>query len=297
MNPTFIENLVSIILPTYNRCSLLSESIQSILDQTYTYFELIIIDDGSTDDTKYIVTKFNDSRIKYIYQKNQGRSNARNNAILISRGEFITFLDDDDLYAVNKLEVQTNILKTNMVVYSSALCFTSKAEENFYKYEASCSGNIYEKIALYLPHPICLPTVMVRRNVLIDVGLFDPELERFEDIDLWRRISKTYEFKAIIEPLCFVRTHQANSIESLNMQELANQVEKYIRKTLNEDLAFRGLVLIKLSQNLVKHYKKAIREQTGGRRACWSLSIRTTILFVTVWMRIKINSELSSKNV
>ena len=94
----------SIIIPTYNRANFLSKAIQSVLNQTYSNFELIIIDDGSTDGTKEIVSGLNDERIRYVYQENKGRSDARNLGIELSIGEYICFLDDDDFFLDNHLE-------------------------------------------------------------------------------------------------------------------------------------------------------------------------------------------------
>jgi glycosyltransferase involved in cell wall biosynthesis len=86
----------SIILPTYNRASFISKAIESVIDQLYNKWELIILDDGSTDNTKEIVLSFNDDRIRYIYQENKERSAARNNGIRNAKGEYICFLDSDD---------------------------------------------------------------------------------------------------------------------------------------------------------------------------------------------------------
>ena len=96
--------LFSIIIPTYNRANLIGKAIDSVLAQTYHNWELIIIDDGSTDNTRDVVRSYNDNRIKYFYQENRGRSAARNYGIDISKGDYISFLDDDDYYLENFLE-------------------------------------------------------------------------------------------------------------------------------------------------------------------------------------------------
>src|SRR5688572_11938068 len=99
MNPFF-----SVILPTYNRAHLISKAIESMLAQSYQSWELIIVDDGSTDNTKEVISGFSDARINYIYQKNSERSAARNNGIAHSRGRYICFLDSDDYFMTNHLE-------------------------------------------------------------------------------------------------------------------------------------------------------------------------------------------------
>jgi glycosyltransferase involved in cell wall biosynthesis len=261
------KGLVSVIIATYNRGSLINEAIDSVLNQTYKNFELIIVDDGSTDDTEMRVKEFNNPRIRYIFQENHGRSYARNTAIKMSTGEYLTFLDDDDLYLANKIELQVEFMKNNSqcdVVYSEALCFITDKDKTFMKYSAKFEGNIYSKIALYIPHPICLPTIMLRRNVVIEIGLFDENLNRFEDVDLWRRISKKYPYFAIQQPLCLLRTHQENTIEKLNLKNLSNQVTTYVKKVLNEDLDFYGDKLTGLCADLMKHYARAIMNQKTG---------------------------------
>lgn len=92
------NKLITVITPTYNRASFLKHTLQSVVNQTYPYWEVIVIDDGSTDGTEAMIECIGDTRIRYFYQKNQGASVARNNAFAHSRGEWITYLDSDDLF-------------------------------------------------------------------------------------------------------------------------------------------------------------------------------------------------------
>src|SRR3989338_9975584 len=108
--------LVSVVIPTYNGSRFIKETIQSVLDQTYTNIEAIIVDDGSKDNTPDIVKSINDSRIIYIRQENAGVSMARNNGINISKGEYIAFLDHDDVWLPCKLERQLLLFKENPVI-------------------------------------------------------------------------------------------------------------------------------------------------------------------------------------
>ncbi len=115
--------MVSIIIPTYNRADLLERAIKSVLAQTFTNWELLIIDDGSTDNTKSIIEKYlSDKRIKYIYQENKGPGAARNNGIRQAGGEFIAFLDSDDSWKTEKIEKQVKILEENK---NYDFCFTA----------------------------------------------------------------------------------------------------------------------------------------------------------------------------
>ena len=275
------QGLVSVVIATRNRSSLIHEAIDSVLNQTYENYEILIIDDGSTDDTERQVKEFNNPRIVYVFQENHGRSHARNTALKMSKGEYLTFLDDDDLYLTKKIELQIEFMKNTPqcdVLYSEALCFTTDKDKTFMKYSAEFEGNIYDKIALFIPHTICLPTIMLRRNVIIEIGLFDENLNRFEDIDLWRRISKKYPYFAIQQPLCLLRTHQENTIEKLNLANLSNQVEIYVKKVLIEDLEFYGNELIGLCAELMKHYARAIMAQKTGLLVGVQLHLKAVLL-------------------
>jgi glycosyltransferase involved in cell wall biosynthesis len=279
-NNALKPDLVSIIIATKDRYTFLVESIQSLLNQTYDYLEIIIVDDGSLDKRYELISQMHDSRIIYLKQDQSGRSIARNVGMSASRGEFITFLDDDDLYLENKIEVQVNFLKQNKhlsVVYSSAECF-NESKKLIHTYKAEKYGNIYKDIALYIPLSICLPTVMVKRKVLQTVGGFTSELARFEDTDLWRRISKKYEYGAIEQPLCIIRTHSENSIQNLNLKDLATEVELYVQKVLKEDLIYYGDGIILLCSNLMNHYSSAIAATRKGFLVALSLCLKSIAL-------------------
>ena len=116
-----IKDLVSVIIPTYNRAHLIKRSAESVLNQTYTNLELIIVDDGSTDDTEEVVKTLNDNRVTYIKQPNQGACAARNNGIDHAKGEFIAFQDSDDVWHEDKLEKQIKCLKET----GADFCFCS----------------------------------------------------------------------------------------------------------------------------------------------------------------------------
>jgi len=125
------KKLVSVIIPTFNRADLIEYSIISVLNQTYQNFEIIIIDDGSTDNTREVVHSIKDKRIKYIYYKHVGLpASARNKGIMIARGEFIAFLDSDDIWLPKKLEMQIKtfnkipnllLVATNGIVFPTNL--------------------------------------------------------------------------------------------------------------------------------------------------------------------------------
>ncbi|MCC7528089.1 MAG: glycosyltransferase family 2 protein [Candidatus Melainabacteria bacterium] len=251
---------VSVIIPTYNRSYLLRQALLSCLAQTYQDFEILVADDGSTDDTREVVESLNSDKIQYLYQTNSGRSTARNRAIKQAQGKYITFLDSDDLYLPQKLAVEVKALDENPsfgMVYSSAYNIDINGKLHPYVYPAPTSGWIYKDIALYLPLTICLPTVMARREIFSKVGVFDERQNRFEDTDMWRRISKKYRILAIDEPLCKIRYHEGNEME--HPERVFEALKSYTNKVLWEDTLRYGLHLRFLAARLCVHYGLAVR--------------------------------------
>ncbi len=276
---------VSIIIPTYNRSALLKQALLSCLDQTYRDFEIIVVDDGSTDDTRKMVEGLNSQQIVYIHQSNRGRSRARNRALSKARGKYIAFLDSDDMYLPEKLAVQVKALDENpsySAAYTSA--FNIDFDGNFhpYVYEATAGGWIYKDIALYIPLTICLPTVMVRREVFDKVGLFDPKLSRFEDTDMWRRIAKISPYLSISEPLCKIRYHEGNEMES--PLKLYRALKYYTDKVIREDEPIYGAEIRTMAAKLWHHYGKAVlyhKNKNYNKRAM--LFIATSLYLDPDW--------------
>jgi glycosyltransferase involved in cell wall biosynthesis len=256
-----VKPVVSVIIPTFNREKFVGKAIQSVLVQSFPDFEIIIVDDGSTDGTTEVVKSFSADRLQYIYQPNHGRSNARNHALRLARGRYIAFLDSDDLYLPGKLELQVNYLDCHPdvgMVYTSAYCIDESGNQLEYQYEAKTSGRIYRDIAFFVPVTITLPTVMVRREVFDKVGNFDESMERFEDTDMWRRIAKTYLVGAIPTPTCYLRTHHGNALAGQDPQKIEAAVTYYIDKVFAEDRSDNGGILRKGASTLCFHYAKAL---------------------------------------
>jgi glycosyltransferase involved in cell wall biosynthesis len=189
--------LVSIIIPTFNRKKRIETAIVSVLHQTYKNFELIIVDDGSRDETEKVIKQYG-NHLLYFFQTNQGVSAARNLGIEKSKGSYICFLDSDDAWLENKLETQVNLIRANPQI---KICFTDEIwirngiRVNPKKIHRKYSGWIYQKCL-----PLCIispSSVMIHREVFEQVGRFDPQMTVCEDYDLWLRISHHY-------PLTFI---------------------------------------------------------------------------------------------
>lgn len=223
---------VSVIIPTYNRAYLIDKAINSVLSQTYRDYEIIIVDDGSTDNTREVVKGFVDSRINYIFHANNlGVSAARNTGIKASRGEYIALLDSDDEWLPEKLEKQVVILKNESpevgVVCSWQFNINENGEYIGSSYLPKKGGNIYENL-LYTD-PISVPTLLIRKECFEKVGLFDDLLNGQEDWDMWIRISKYFKFVLIKIPLVKRRLHHNQISNNLEAKIITAQIilEKY----------------------------------------------------------------------
>lgn len=194
--------MISIVIPTYNRAKRLAESVESVREQTYRDWDLIVVDDGSTDETADVVRGFGDARIKYIRQENRGVSAARNVGIRCSAGELVTFLDSDDRWEPRKLEVQHEFMNTNPDVHIcqvEEIWIRNGRRVNPKKKHEKPSGWIFRQC---LPLCVVSPSaVMLRRGVFDKVGFFDEDLPACEDYDLWLRASLLYEIVTIPQPL------------------------------------------------------------------------------------------------
>ena len=228
---------VSIILPTFNGASrgYLDKAIKSVLDQTYSNFELIIIDDGSTDNTKEVCQPYLlDKRVLYYYQVNKGLSAARNSGIKLAKYEYLSFLDDDDLFHRDKIKKQVNLFNKSSnpslglvytfleIIDTKDLCIEFQGKPPI--------KNTYEK--LFYGNAFFAPSsVMIKKKVFDHIGLFDEALLSCEDYDLWFRLSKDFEIDCIKEYLTLYRKH-SNSL-SRDLEKLNKYRVKVLEKALN----------------------------------------------------------------
>lgn len=207
---------VSVIIPCYNHARYLSQAIASVLAQTRVAAEIIVIDDGSTDDTAQVAASFGE-HIRYLYQPNAGLSAARNAGIRAGKGDYLGFLDADDLWRPDFLRVLVSLLDSDArlgAVYcgsrfvdananplSQVITRTVPAER---LYDALIDGEFF---------PPC--AVLVRRAVLEHVGLFDEALRASEDWDLWLRVAEQYPFAGTPQTLALYRMHGSNMTRDL----------------------------------------------------------------------------------
>ena len=240
-NPT-----VSVIIPTYNRAHLVGRAIQSVLNQTYHDFELIIVDDGSTDNTEDIIKKFQeqDKRVKYIrHEKNRGGSAARNTGIKNAKGEYIAFQDSDDEWLPKKLKNQMEVFKDAPlevgVVYTGFLRIEN-GKKNYIpsSWVIKKEGNINKE--LLKGNFVTTQSIVAREKCFEKVGMFDENLPRLQDWELVIRLSKYYNFKCIDEPL-LVSYYTSDSI-SANNDALIKAIELIITKHFTEFSKYKKIL-------------------------------------------------------
>jgi len=196
---------VSVIIPTYNRAACITGAIDSVLAQTCRDFELIIVDDGSTDATTELLQRYKGEAV-LLRTGHLGPGAARNRGIIASRGEWIAFLDSDDLWLPEKLDTQLRFFKSRTdcrVCQTEELWIRNGTRVNPMKKHKKHSGWIFKQC---LPLCIVSPSaVMIHRSVFDRVGLFDESLPACEDYDLWLRIAPYYEIHLIEKPMIIKR--------------------------------------------------------------------------------------------
>jgi glycosyltransferase involved in cell wall biosynthesis len=220
------NELVSVVIPTYNYGHFITEALESVFSQTYPHFEVIVVDDGSTDDTREKLELYR-NRIQYIYKKNGGLSAARNTGIEASRSNLVALLDSDDLWHPKKLEIQVNYLKHHPEI--ALLGSTAIKDMQFgWPPMKQMNGDMGKLIALsemVIRSHFAPSSVMIRKDCLQEVGLFDTGLRAVEDRDMWIRIASRHLIANLDIPLIYYRIHNRNmSLEAARMEEYESKV-------------------------------------------------------------------------
>ncbi|HEV8715044.1 MAG TPA: glycosyltransferase [Candidatus Binatia bacterium] len=202
---------VSVIIPTYNRRDFVREAIASVLAQTYDDFELLVVDDGSNDNTAAVVQEFDG--VRYVFQPNRGVSAARNRGVALSNGEFLAFLDADDLWQPRKLAHQVAFFAARAdarICQTEEIWLRDDVRVNPHNKHRKVGGDIFARsLELCLVSP---SAVMLRRELFERVGGFDESLPACEDYDLWLRIAATEAIHLIETPLVIKRGGHADQL-------------------------------------------------------------------------------------
>lgn len=215
--------LVSVVIPTYNRARTIRKALDTALEQTYQNIEIIVVDDGSTDETENVLA-FYEGRIRYFKQANQGASAARNRGIREARGKYIAFLDSDDQWLPNKLEKQIALLESQPDL-SFVACLSTVEKRTYAGYEDHASQFIR---FIVQPFTQNMTRYVVRRDCFEQHGYFDPTLQGPEDWELWLRfLQRGCRFGYVPEPL-MIYVSSDDSISSRPYAMLSG--EKVIRQ-------------------------------------------------------------------
>jgi GT2 family glycosyltransferase len=209
MNPQ-----VSVIITTFNRAAMVTEAVESVLAQEMTDFELIVVDDGSIDETEERLSIYG-SRLKYYQQKNAGVSAARNRGLEFSTAPLVAFLDSDDLWLPAKLQVQHKYMRENPEIHicqTEEIWWRNGQRVNPKKHHRKPSGDIFRRsLDLCLVSP---SAAMVRRELFEKVGYFDEDLPAAEDYDMWLRVSVQYAVPLLPDPLVIKRGGHSDQLSA-----------------------------------------------------------------------------------
>jgi len=224
--------LISCIIPTFNRSDLVVRAVKSVLSQKWSNWELIIVDDGSTDDTERALHRFLVPAVRYEKQDHAGVSAARNRGIDLAQGNWIAFLDSDDVWQPTKLTKQIEFLKRNpdyLICQSEEVWIRNGRRVNPMKKHRKFGGWIFDKC---LPLCVISPSaIMMRRELFDTVGIFDESLPACEDYDLWLRIAAQYPIGLIPEMLL---TKYGGHADQLSRTE--NHLDQYRIRALEKIL-------------------------------------------------------------
>ena len=253
---------ISVIIPTYNRKKTLARAIQSVINQSLSAFEILIIDDGSNDGTEEWV-KENFQNIKYIYQNNRGVSSARNIGIENANGDWVAFLDSDDEWLPNKLHEQVKTIESNPKIkffHTNEIWIRNGVRVNQMKKHKKYGGYIFEKCL-----DICRvspSSVLIQKEVFDNIGVFDESLRVCEDYDLWLRITSKYPVVFLDLPLIYKYGGHADQlskvndgIESYRIQSLEKIINSGFLSDEQKVMAVNALV------NKMKIYSKGLEKR------------------------------------
>lgn len=247
---------VSWVLPVYNAEKFLSKTIESVISQTFSNWELIVIDDGSTDNSLNIIKSFDDDRIKIISRENKGLSETLNEGVSLSQGNYIARIDADDINEPNRLFEQVSFLDSHLdyVLVASNVSFIDENDKIFnYSTLPSCHNKIKEK--LNIDNCIFHPSVLMRRDALLNVGGYDNKVGCYwEDYQLWLKLINEGRFYILPRFLLKYRVHD-KSISKNTPEYIASDIIDF--KVKNGNIGFDSKIVkfIKMKLSKLKSIK------------------------------------------
>ena len=273
--------MFSIIIPLYNKADYVAETLRSVLNQTYNYYEVIVVNDSSTDNSLEIVSSFHDKRIHIYTKKNEGVSAARNYGIMHAKHDYIAFLDADDIWDIDYLECQKKMIDKypNAGIYSIAFYMIKYGKKVFCNIlpnkERDFLIDDYFKQSVVNGLSICwTSSLCLRKDIIKHMPMFLVGIKRGEDLDLWLRVALEYDIAYLNQAKVFYRTGMLDSLsvdysqkgefpycEWLNYKSKSPYYKKYV-----------ALVMYIHAKNAFKYhdYRTCLKELAHIRTICWS---------------------------
>lgn len=266
---------ITVIIPTYNRAHLLPDAMDSVLSQTYEDFELLVVDDHSTDNTEQVVKDYSDSRIKHLKNnRTKGAQGARNTGIFAAKGEWLAFLDSDDFWVETKLEKQLCVIKNRqdlvgvscgfkrIDIHTGQLLSTTLPVKKAFQRDDIFHKNIIGGFSVFL----------CRKSTALSVGGVDESFPALQDRDFYTRLLRYGKIYAIDEPLVKYRINNKERISSDEEAKLVS-LEKYLQK-YNDDITKNSIGLSYIHHRLYLLHKKLNHEER------YKLSFRSLIILM-----------------
>lgn len=272
------DMIFSVVIPSYNREKVVARAINSVLNQTYQDFEIIVVDDGSIDKTKEVVRAIDDCRIRYVFQDNQGANAARNNGIIHAKGDYITFLDSDDQYEPTMLEEQLKVFEKDDSIgflYTKLDYILPDGKHCSFPLDFGLSGNCYKEV---LCQGYLAPTsVIAARKSSFDVaGLFDLSLPASQDDDICFKMAKHFKIAYIDKVLAHMHIDAGNRITNRRRPAIGwwllwNKYEEDVVQLCGREtmaLHFSQCVFYFLCANMFEEAQRAYRKYKsyGGKK-------------------------------
>lgn len=263
---------VSVVIPAFNRGQTIFRCLESVINQTYSAMEILVVDDGSTDNTRDIVTNFPSDKVVLLCQQHKGAQAARNRGIINARGEYIAFLDSDDEWMPQMLEETVHCLLENghgYVVYSD--CYVQKENRKVLWQLPDCEGNAY---AALLKKPGPTISFLVKKQLLWDIGRLDEKVAAYQEWDTAIRLAQKAKFVHIHKPLYIYNLHGGETISKNSRKDVSGYgyiVGKHRKSIIN----------VCGYEVLLEHYKLLIKK-------CIQNKDKRLYMYIWKWYKTKL---------
>jgi len=282
---------VSVIIPAYNRASTIPRAINSVLVQTFYDFEIIVVDDGSTDQTREVVQQIGDARIRMIrHARNQGAAEARNTGMKTARGKYIALLDSDDEWLLDKLEIQLDAFVR--AAEDQKACYTTY--ERIYQRFGNqiCIPKSIDRKKLFLGCDVAPSSLLFERSVLDKIGYMDTSFIRYEDWDWLLRYCAEYRLLSVERPL--TRIYYTPERSSMDVEASAYKIVSKYSDELRQFGAYRNIVISRRWMEVARYYAQEHNLEKIAHYVCKGLSVypfqplETWSWLINAWFGIKI---------